>query len=81
MKAADLGIASVVLIGWTRKTYWWLKGLLISNLIMFIFIYGFYYALGEPKIVPWDLTTNWSLFLENMVFDLCMTYLVVKWRK
>ncbi len=76
--AAGLGIATVLLIRKTGKDFWWLKGMIISNMIMFIFIYGFFFALGAPKVVPWDLKTNWSVLIENILFGLTMSYLIIR---
>lgn len=77
--AAGLGIFTVYLIYWTGRDFWWLKGLLVSNTLMFIFMYGFYFGLGAPKIDPLDLGTNWSLFIENLVFGLGTSYLAIRW--
>lgn len=77
--AAGLGIITVFLIDWTGEDFWWLKGLLVSNTLMFIFMYGFFFGLEAPKIVPWDLETNWTIFIENLVFGVTSGYLVVRW--
>jgi hypothetical protein len=76
--AAGLGVITTYLIYWTGKDYWWLKGLLISNTVMFIFLYGFFFGLEAPKIVPWDLETNWTLFIENLAFGITAGYLTVR---
>lgn len=77
--AAGLGIITVCLIQCTGKEYWWLKGLLVSNTIMYIFIYGFFYALRGPRIVPWDLGTNWAVLIENLLFGVTVGFLVARW--
>lgn len=77
--AVALGVVVSFFIQWTGKSHYWLKGLLVSNTIMFIFIYGFFYALGGPKIIPWDLGTNWTVLISNLVFGLVSSYLVVRW--
>lgn len=77
--AAGLGILVVYFVFITGKDYWWLKGLVISNAVMFIFVYGLFYTLAAPRIVPWDLGTNWSVFLENLIFGLTAGYLTIRW--
>lgn len=77
--AAGLGVITVYLIHWTGREYWLLKGLLISNTLMFIFLYGFYFGLETPKLVPWDLETNWTFFIENLIFGAAAGYLTVRW--
>jgi len=77
--AAGLGIITTYLIYWSGRDYWWLKGLLVSNTLMFIFIYGFFFGLEAPKIVPWDLQTNWTFFIENLVFGITAGYFAVRW--
>ena len=79
LMAAGLGTLTVFLIHWTGKEFWWVKGLLVSNAIMFIFIYGLFYTLAAPRIVPWDLGTNWSVFIENIIFGLTAGFLTIRW--
>ncbi|MFZ5641277.1 MAG: hypothetical protein ACOY4Q_11410 [Bacillota bacterium] len=77
--AAFLGIVTVYLLRWTGRDYWWLKGVLVSNAIMFIIIYGFVFGLVGPKVVPRDIETNFSVLLENLIFGVTTAYLIVRW--
>lgn len=80
---AFLGIITVYLIYSTGKDYWWLKGVLVSNGLFFVIIYGFFFSLGGeiigPKVVPWDIKTNYTVLLENTLFGLTASYLTVRW--
>ena len=76
---AGLGVASAYLMDKTGPDYWWLKGILISNSIMFSFIYGFIYSSLAPTIVPWDLSTNFSMIIENVIYGIALGYLIVHW--
>lgn len=73
-----LGILIVVTIRITGVDYWWLKGLAVSNIIMFIIIYGFLYTLGAAKIVPFDIQTNLTMFVGNVIFGLTASYLIMR---
>lgn len=81
--AGFLGILLVYLIHFTGRDYWWLKGIVISNGIFYILIYGFFFSLGGgpvgPKVVPWDIKTNYTVLLENLIFGLTTSYLIIKW--
>ena len=74
-----LGIITVYLIRLTGKEYWWLKGLVVSNLFMFTIIYGFLFSLGAARIIPWDIPTNVTIFMGNIIFGLVMSYYVMRW--
>lgn len=74
-----LGIITVFYMRFTGKDYWWLKGIVVSNLIMFTIIYGFLYTLGAAKIVPFDIPTNLTVLVGNVIFGLTVSYLVVRW--
>lgn len=79
---ALLGIITAYLILATGKDFWWLKGIVVSNGIFFVLIYGFFFALGGqlvgPKVVPWDVKTNYTVLLENLLFGLTTSYLIVR---
>ena len=77
--AVGLGIIAVYFISVTGRSGWWLKGIIVSNLIMFSLIYGFFFAMQAPTIVPWDLRTDWSMLFENAVFGVCLGYLINLW--
>jgi len=79
LMAAILGIITSYIIFWTGKDFWWLKGAIVSNAIMYTMVYGFIFAMGGPKIIPWDLGTNLSLFFDNLVFGILTGYLVAHW--
>lgn len=74
--AVGLGIAASYVIAKTGKAHWWFKGILVSNLCMYALIYGFFFSLGAPSIVPWDLKTNWSMLLDNTVFGVTLGYFI-----
>ncbi|HYH02020.1 MAG TPA: hypothetical protein VEC37_02885 [Bacillota bacterium] len=76
---AGLGIVTVYLMDKTGSDYWWLKGILISNAIMYTFIYGFFFSSLAPTIVPWDLGTNFSMIIENALYGISLGFLVVRW--
>lgn len=77
--AMFLGIITVFYMRFTGKDYWWLKGIVVSNVIMFAAIYGFLYSLGAAKIVPFDIPTNFTVLIGNIIFGLTKSYLVVRW--
>lgn len=77
--AGGLGIATVYFIKMTGKDFWWLKGVIISNTIMFVLIYGFFFALEAPKIVPWDLGTNLAVLIENLLFGITTSFFIVRY--
>ncbi|HBE07170.1 MAG TPA: hypothetical protein DCY85_11880 [Firmicutes bacterium] len=74
-----LGITTCYIIHWTGRSYSWLKGMLVANTIMFIAIYGYFYALGGPSIAPSDLGTNWSMLIANTIFGVACGWLIVRW--
>jgi hypothetical protein len=78
---AGLGIAMVYLIRRTGKDFWWLKGVLISNFIMYTLVYGFFFAIKAPHVVPWDIPTNWSVLIDNTIFGLIASFLIVRWNE
>ena len=79
--AVLLGVLTVYILKFTGRDYWWLKGIAISNIIMFIVIYGFLHSLGSATIIPLDFQTNLALFIDNIVFGLVMGYLISRWGK
>ena len=79
--ASALGIIIAYVIRNTGEDFWWLKGIIITMVLMFLFTYGFLYTLGGATIVPFDFATNISVFIENVVFGLTASYLVKSWGK
>ncbi len=77
--SALLGVLVAYLISATGKDYWWLKGCGVTLTLMYLFIYGFLFTLGAAEIIPFDTSTNISVFIENTIFGLCAGYLVAKW--
>lgn len=77
--AIFLGILTVFIFKITGTDYWWLKGYIVSNFVMFIVIYGFLFNLGGAKIVPFDIGTNVTVFAENIVFGVTMGYSIIRW--
>jgi hypothetical protein len=75
-----LGIAIIYLIEITGEDYWWLKGVVVSFGIMFVGIYGVLYTFGAARIVPFDIATNMTEAISNIIFGLFTAYLIVKWR-
>jgi len=78
-QAAMLGIILVYVLKITGRDFWWLKGLIVSNGIMFVWIYGFLLTLGARRIVPFDMRTNWTVLTSNIVFGLLTSYLIIRW--
>ncbi len=76
--AAGLGIITTYIIVFTGKDYWWLKGILVSNFLMYVAIYGVIFTLGGAKVVPFDIPTNVSVLIENVVFGITTAYLVIR---
>ncbi len=76
---AVLGILIVFLLQKTGTDYWWLKGLLVSGVVMYTIIYGFLFSLGGSKVAPRDLGTNFTVLLENILFGLTTAFLIVRW--
>lgn len=79
--SAMLGVLIVYLFVLTGNDYWWLKGLGISNGFMFTIFYGFIYTLGGAKIIPFDITTNFTQLIGHTVFGISTSYLIIKWDK
>jgi hypothetical protein len=77
--AAFLGVLTVLLLRFTGKDYWWLKGLAISNILMYIIVFGFLYTLGIARIIPLDIPTNMTVFIGNVIYGLTVGYLIVQW--
>ncbi len=75
---AFLGIVIVYLLRLTGRDYWWLKGIIISNFLMFVVMYGVIYSLGGSRVVPWDIPTNLSVLAENILFGITTAYLVIR---
>jgi hypothetical protein len=77
--AAGLGIFTTYFIKLTGKDYWWLKGIIVSNTVMYIFMYGFFFSLEAPKVVPWDVSTNFSILIENYIFGITTGYIIQRY--
>ncbi len=75
-----LGIATTYLIETTGEDYWWLKGVVVSFGIMYVGIYGIMYTYGAARIVPFDIATNMTEAISNILFGLSTSYLIVKMR-
>lgn len=77
--AAFIGILIVYLLTFTGTDYWWLKGILVNNVIMFTFIYGFLFDMGAAEIVPLDIPTNYTTLIGNTLTGFSSAYLTVRW--
>lgn len=77
--SALIGYLTVLFFQSTGKDYWWLKGPLLTIIIVHLFIYGFAFNMAGTKIIPVDVATNISIFFENLVFGVVAGYLVVRW--
>lgn len=77
-QAILLGILTVYYIRATGTDYWWLKGLIISNVIMYTVVYGFLFTLGGAKIIPFNIPTNFTVLIGNVIFGLTLPYLIVR---
>lgn len=76
-QAILLGIITVYYLRATGTDFWWLKGLLVSNTLMYTVIYGFLFSLGGAKIVPFNIPTNFTVLIGNVIFGLALPYLIV----
>lgn len=79
LTGAVLGILIVYFIRATGKSYWWLKGMLVPNIVMYTFIFGFLWDMGGSKVVPMDLGTTSTELLGNTIFGLTTSYLITRW--
>ncbi len=79
--SAILATAIVYLIKFTGKDFWWLKGIAITDGLMFTAIYGLMFTLGAAKVVPFDIPTNYAMLINNTILGFLISYLVVKWGK
>lgn len=79
--AVALGIVTAYVIRATGKEYWWFKGLFVADGLMYTFLYGYVFALGGPKVIPWDVPTNLSMFVENIIFGVTTGYVVARYMK
>lgn len=77
--ASALGIVTSYVIQATGEDYWWLKGIVITMIFMYLAIYGFLYTLGGATIVPFDFATNMSVYIENIIYGLSLGYLIKRW--
>lgn len=77
--SAILGILIALIIKFTGKEYWYLKGLTVTNGLMYTIIYGLLYSLGASRVTPWDTATNIGIFIENAILGLTTSYLIIKW--
>ncbi|GAB6136991.1 hypothetical protein [Halanaerobaculum tunisiense] len=79
LTGGSLGIIIVYLFKITGTDHWWLKGILVSNVLMYIGIYGILFNLGGAEIVPYDITTNLHVFIQDLLFGLTTAYLIIRW--
>ncbi|PKM47433.1 MAG: hypothetical protein CVV03_03110 [Firmicutes bacterium HGW-Firmicutes-8] len=77
--AMILGIATVYYLKKTGTDFWWLKGIIVSNLLMYTFIFGFLFNIGAGQVVPLDIPTNLTMFITNVIFGITVAYLVLRW--
>lgn len=80
-QAIMLGVIITYVLKKTGKDFWWLKGLVISNGVMYIWIYGFLLTLGAGRIVPFDMRTNWTILIGNFIFGLLTPYFIIRLSK
>jgi len=74
LQGISLGIIITLILKYFGRDFWWLKGLVVSNGFMYIWIYGFILTLGGGKVVPFDMRTNWTILLGNTIFGLLTPY-------
>lgn len=77
--SAFIGFLTVLFFQRTGKDYWWLKGPLLTIVVVHLFIFGFAFNMAETKIIPVDIATNISIFFENLVFGVATGYLAARW--
>lgn len=74
-----VGFLMVLLFEKTGKDFWWLKGPLTVIMVMQILVYGFVFNMANTQIIPVDVPTNLSIFVENIIFGVVTGYLVKRW--
>ncbi|NLJ99817.1 MAG: hypothetical protein GX318_01090 [Clostridia bacterium] len=77
--SALMGVIITYALDYTGRDFWWLKGIILTVTLLFIGLYGILFSMGGAHIVPLDLGTNLTLFLDNLVFGLATAYLSVRW--
>lgn len=77
-QAILLGVITVYYLRATSTDFWWLKGLLVSNALMYTIIYGFLFTLGGAKIVPFNIPTNFTVLIGNTIFGLSIAYFIIR---
>ena len=45
---------------------------------MYTIIYGLLLTLGAAKIVPFDVPTNMTHFINNIIFGISVSYLIIR---
>lgn len=76
--AIILGTLLVLLVKFTGKNHWWLKGILITGGLTYAGIYGILFSLGGANLVPTDIPTTVTNMFGNLVFGISSGYLIIK---
>ena len=74
-----LGILIMFVLIKTGKDFWWLKGIIITNFLMFTVVYGFVFDMGSANVLPEDIGTNLTEMIGNILFGVTSAFLSAKW--
>lgn len=76
---AFLGVAVSYLLIWTGHDGWPIKGISLSLVAVYMLLYGVISAMGASTIVPFDLATNFTQLIENVITGFSVACLTVRW--
>lgn len=80
LTGAILGILILFFIIKTGTDFWWLKGILVANFLMYTVIYGFGFEMGIANVLPEDIGTNFTEMVGNTLFGFTAAFLVARWQ-
>lgn len=75
--AIFISLITITVFRLTGKDYWWIKSPAVVLSIMFIGIYGFLFNLGAAEIVPYDIPTNFTILINNIIFSIVLGYSII----
>jgi len=78
LTGAVLGIVILYIITKTGKEFWWLKGIIVTNFLMYTIVYGFAFDMGASYLAD-DIGTNFTEMVGNILFGLTSAFLAAKW--
>lgn len=81
LTGALIGILILFLIIKTGTDFWWLKGIIVTDVLMYTVIYGLVFDVGSANVLPEDIATNLTEMVGNTLFGLTAAFLAAKWAK